>query len=269
VWQNRPRHVLTKDRALEEREDASLLERRREQAARRWPRGAASCALPRRDQFLAGRSLAQGGRGVRRGRRTGANAGPVPGRPLRSRRRRHRPAASQRDAAPPAAPVRRLLAGGRAVARVAARSFLGRAIADEPQGDALGPRAAGAGDLSADLAGQRVAIASPVVPRQCDGRPVGVRPASGRRSQALRLSRLVAHSQTGAVLASDRTLARHVQRFVRRAALRSDEHLFRGQRIRSARGLEAPSRLQPRQAAGLSATRHRAGGHAGGAAARL
>src|SRR5271154_3256708 len=77
-WQNPRRHVPAKDRATEEREDASLLERGREPAARQWTSGAASRALPRRDQFLASRSLAQGDRGVRRGRGTVARALAVP-----------------------------------------------------------------------------------------------------------------------------------------------------------------------------------------------
>ena len=52
-------HVPEKDRAAEEREDATLLERRREQAARRWSRGSASRALSRRDKSLSGRGVAQ------------------------------------------------------------------------------------------------------------------------------------------------------------------------------------------------------------------
>ena len=65
------------------------------------------------------------------------------------------------------------------------------------------------------------------------------------------------------------TLARPVQRRVRRAALRPDEHLLRGQRVRPARGHQAAPRLQPRQAAGLPAGGDRPGGHAGGLAAGL
>ena len=61
-------------------------------------------------------------------------------RSLRSSRRRRRrsSAAAQRDAASPAAPVGRLLARRRSVARTAARSLLGRAPAGKPQGHALG-----------------------------------------------------------------------------------------------------------------------------------
>ena len=64
-------------------------------------------------------------------------------------------------------------------------------------------------------------------------------------------------------------LARSVQRRLRRAALRSDQHVFRDQRRGCAGGRQAPPRLQPRQAARLSASGDRAGRHAGRPAAGL
>jgi hypothetical protein len=58
---------------------------------------------------------------------------------------------------------------GVAVARTASRSLLGQTPAGKPQRNALERRAASVGDVSAHRAGQRMAPASPVVPRQCDG----------------------------------------------------------------------------------------------------
>ena len=72
-------------------------------------------------------------------------------------------AAPVRDAPAPAAAVGRLLAGRAVVAGAATRPILGRATAAEPQADALGPRSAGAGRLSADRARKRVAAASGMV----------------------------------------------------------------------------------------------------------
>ena len=150
------------------------------------------------------------------------------------------------------------------VAGAAARPVLGRAPAAEPEGNALGPGPAGPGRLSADRAGQRMAAASRVVRQQRDGRSAGRRLRPGRGAQALCLPRPAARPQGGAVLASDRALARSVQRRLRRAALRSDQHLLRGQRRGSAGGRQAPPRLQPRQAAGLPTSGDRAGGDAEG-----
>ena len=153
---------------------------------------------------VASRSLAQGDRSVRRGPRALALARPVPRGSLRSARRRRRdPAAAQRDAALPAAPIWRLLARRRSLARLAARPVLGRTPAQEPQGHALGSRAAGAGDLPPHRAGKRVAAASPMVFRQRHGRLVGLRFRPRGSSQALRLPRPAAGSQTKVVLASD------------------------------------------------------------------
>src|SRR3984957_6795655 len=58
---------FTTNRATEERKDTPLLERRREQASRRWPGGAEARPVFGRDQFVPGGDLAQGGRGFRRG----------------------------------------------------------------------------------------------------------------------------------------------------------------------------------------------------------
>ncbi len=93
-------------------------------------------------------------------------------------RRRRGAVAAQRDAALPATPIWRLLARGRSVEPVAARSILGGAPAAQPQGHALGSCAASAGGLSAHRSGQRVAAASPMVSRQRYGR------SSWRRTSA-------------------------------------------------------------------------------------
>src|SRR5271165_5619888 len=73
------------------------------------------------------------------------------------------------DAALPAAPVGRLLARRRPMTRAATRPLPGRSPAGKPQRNALERRAASVGDVSAHRAGQRMAPASPVVPRQRDG----------------------------------------------------------------------------------------------------
>src|SRR5271167_1122883 len=57
-------HVPAANRATEERQDAPLLERRREQASRRRAGGAEARSVFGRDQFVAGGGVAQGGRGV-------------------------------------------------------------------------------------------------------------------------------------------------------------------------------------------------------------
>lgn len=59
--------------------------------------------------------------------------------------------------APLAAPVGRLPACRRLVARTPTRPLLGRTPAEEPQGDALGSGPASAGDLPAHFAWRRVA----------------------------------------------------------------------------------------------------------------
>jgi hypothetical protein len=53
-----------------------------------------------------------------------------------------------------------MLVGCEAVGRAAARSFLGRTIAGEPQGHTLGPGAAGSGGVPADRSGFGMAAAS-------------------------------------------------------------------------------------------------------------
>src|SRR6202167_591384 len=78
-------HVPAANRATEERQDAPLLERRREQASRRRRGGAEARSVFGRDQFVPGGGVAQGDRGVRRGRGQLSDAGLVPGGPLRGR----------------------------------------------------------------------------------------------------------------------------------------------------------------------------------------
>jgi len=92
------RDVLAKDRAKEERKDASLLERRRKQAPRQRASDPAARPLPRRDQLDPGGGVAKGDRSVRRERRASAHARPVPRGSLhaRRRRRRDRPASCRR-----------------------------------------------------------------------------------------------------------------------------------------------------------------------------
>src|SRR5882724_2616488 len=68
--------------------------------------------------------------------------------------------------------------------------------------------------------------------------------------------------------ASGRALARPVQHQLRWAALRSDQHLFRG-RSAVCRKRQATPRLFARSPAGLRAGRHRLGGDPGGVAAGL
>src|SRR5271170_334007 len=78
-------HVFTTNRTTEERQDTPLLERRREQASRRWPGGAEARPVFGRDQFVPGGDLAQGGRGFRRGGGRLPDAGPVSRGSLRGR----------------------------------------------------------------------------------------------------------------------------------------------------------------------------------------
>src|ERR1700734_3518746 len=71
-------HVPAANRATEERQDAPLLERRREQASRRRAGGAEARSVFGRDQLVAGGGVAHGGRGVRYRRRRPPDAGLVP-----------------------------------------------------------------------------------------------------------------------------------------------------------------------------------------------
>src|SRR5271154_6215795 len=235
-------HVPAANRATEERQDAPLLEPRREQASRRRRGGAEARSVFGRDQFVPGGGVAQGDRGVRRGRGQLSDAGLVPGGPLRGRggRRLGGAAANFGNAPASSATVGRLLVGGPVVARAANRSVLGGAAAGESQENALGSRSASAGRLPVDRTRQRVAAASRMVRQERHGRSAGGGFRLGREAQALCLPRPVARPQGRAVLASDGALARSVQRQFRRAAVRSDQHLLRGQRLRFARGRQAP-----------------------------
>src|SRR5277367_4102016 len=178
----------------------------------------------------AGAGLAQidcrpGGRGGR-----AAHAGAVSRGSLRRdiAGRVDRPVEAERTAADAAAPVGWLLAGTELVARIGARRVLAPAAASESQGDALGPGSVGAGGLPTVGAGQRVASAPRMVRAQRDGRSIGRAVRAGRNPQALPLPRPAARTQDGAVRSPRWALARLVQRQLRRAALRSDQHLFRG-----------------------------------------
>src|SRR6202167_1464242 len=104
-------HVPAANRATEERQDAPLLEPRREQASRRRRGGAEARSVFGRDQFVPSGGVAQGDRGVRRGRGQLSDAGLVPGGPLRGRggRRLGGAAAPVRNAPASSATVGRLL----------------------------------------------------------------------------------------------------------------------------------------------------------------
>ena len=240
-------HVSAADPAQERRQDARLLEHRGESTPRRRPGGAAAGPVFGRDRLVASHGVAQGDRGIRRGGRRAANLGAVSGGSLRGDRRRLGGSCLSLgiDAAPAAA-MGRVLAGGSAVARAAIGPVLGRAAAAQPEGNALGPDSPGFGGVSADRPGQRMEVASRVVWQQRHGRPPGRRFRPGRSAQALRLSRPAAGAQGCIVFASGRALAGSVQRQLRCAALRSDQHLLRD-RCRGAAGRrQAPARLQPR-----------------------
>src|ERR1700735_3374646 len=114
-------HVPAANRATEERQDAPLLEPGREQASRRRRGGAEARSVFGRDQFVPGGGVAQGDRGVRRGRGQLSDAGFVPGGPLRDRggRRLGGAAANFGNAPASSATVGRLLVGGPVVARAA------------------------------------------------------------------------------------------------------------------------------------------------------
>src|SRR6202043_2386898 len=154
-------HVPAANRATEERQDAPLLEPRREQASRRRRGGAEARSVFGRDQFVPGGGVAQD-RGVRRGRGQLSDAGLVPGGPLRGRggRRLGGAAANFGNAPASSATVGRLLVGGPVVARAATRPVLGGAPAREPEANALGSSSASAGRLPTDRTRQRVAAAS-------------------------------------------------------------------------------------------------------------
>ena len=228
-------HVSATHRAKEERQDAQLLERRREQASRWRPGGAAACAVSRRDQLLAGGRVAQGDRGVRRGCRPCADAVAVPGGSMRGDRRRlavqlrlsemrlRRPRqwgacwlAGQlwqelqldrfwADRLPPSRKntrwdqILQVLVSYRLIA---------------PGSEWRLHREWFGNSAMADLLGADFGLAEAHKLYACHD--------------------LLLAAQGGAVLASGRALARSVQRRVRRAAVRSDQHLLRGQRVRPA-----------------------------------
>src|ERR1700678_4079444 len=136
-------HVPAANRATEERQDAPLLERRREQASRRRALGAEARSVFGRDQLVAGGGVAQGGRG----RRRPPDAGLVPRGSWRGGvggRRLGGAAAPVRNAPASSAAVGRLWVGGPVVARAATRPVLGGAAACEPEADALGSSSASA-----------------------------------------------------------------------------------------------------------------------------
>ena len=190
-------HVFAPQDSQQGRQAASLLERRREQARRGRARGSEARSASGRDQRLAGTGVAPVDRGVGRGGGSTEDAVAVSRGSLRraSAGRLDRSVEAVRAAPVSAATMGRLLAGAFAVGRVAARSVLGRAPADEPQGHALGSGAVRAGRLPPAGAGQRVAVASGMVRTDRAGRSAGRRFRAGRDPQALSLPRPVAGAQ--------------------------------------------------------------------------
>ena len=161
-----------------------------------------------------------------------------------------------------------VLAGAQAVGGASARSILGRAARPQPQGHALGSSAVGAGGLPLDRTGSGVASASRVVRAQRLGGLAGSGCGACGQSQALPLPRPAAGAQAGGIRSSGGALAGSVQRLLRRAAVRPDQHLLRGQSAVS-RGRQAPPRLLARSSVGLRAGGHRVGGDARGSAVGL
>src|SRR4051812_20979505 len=82
------RHVPAANPKKEGRQDAYLLEHRREQAPRRWPGVATPSPVSGRDQFLAGRGWAKGDRSFGGGCGAATDAGVVGGGADRGRPRR-------------------------------------------------------------------------------------------------------------------------------------------------------------------------------------
>ena len=124
-----------------------------------------------------------------------------------------------------AAAVGRVLAGAGAVGSAGVGSVLAAAAAGESARDALAGRAQDAGLLPVDRAGQRVAPAPALVRAQCDGGSAG-RSAGAGEGHAVPLSGQAAGASPGVVLAPQGALADAVRGALRRAALRSDEHLL-------------------------------------------
>src|ERR1700677_3925001 len=141
-------HAFTTNPTTEERQDTPLLQRRPAQASRRWPGGAEARPVFGRDQFVPGGDLAQGGRGFRRGGGRLPDAGLVSRGSLRGRGGRFLggAAASVRTSLASSAAMGRLLVGRAVVARPTPRSVLGRALAGEPEANALGPGSAAGAD---------------------------------------------------------------------------------------------------------------------------
>src|SRR5712672_4728651 len=95
-----------------------------------------------------------------------------------------------------------------------------------------------------------------MVSAQRSGRSAGRGCWARRDPQTVPLSRPAAGAQAGGLRSSGGTVARPVQHQLRRAALRPDEHLFRGGSAVSGRR-QAPLRVLARSPAGLCADPHR------------
>src|SRR5439155_1057215 len=97
-------------------------------------------------------------------------------------------------------------------------------------------------------------------------RSIEVLEDGGARPRTVSLSRPAAGPQAGGLRSPDGTVAGPVQYQLRRAALRSDEHVFRGRSAVSG-GRQAALWILARSPAGLCADHHRPGGDPRGSAA--
>ena len=153
------------------------------------------------------------------------------------------------------ATVGRLLVGGPVVARAATRPVLGGALAGELEANALGPRSASSGRLHGRLnpaaSGGCIATGSARPPW-----PISWARTSDWCKRTSSMPATISCSPTRTRCSRIwMALARSVQRQFRRAAVRSDQHLLRGQRLRFARGRQAPPRLQPRTSGRMPSNR--------------
>src|ERR1700758_371982 len=145
-----------------------------------------------------------------------------------------------------------------AVLRAMAAIKPGRILVDAPagftQGDALAAGVANPGGVSANRSGLGMAPAPALVHVERDGGSVGSRLCAGRERYAVSLPGQAAGAQGRLDAVSQAALGRTVRRLVRRAAVRSDQHILRERHAAGSTG-QASIRLQPRQARRLSASR--------------
>ena len=126
-------------------------------------------------------------------------------------------------------PMGRPLARPAFMGRTPPGSFLVRPPTTQPQRHALGSHPAGSHPLSPAGPRQRVAAAPPMARPHSPSQPARDPGRARRHPCPVCLPRPSARPQDHAVQPSARPLARPVQPRLRRPALRSDQHLFRGQ----------------------------------------